>query len=55
MMSFFPCLFSICFVRNISEDVPADGESSGGDNRSAGESLPVEKAEASETVRTFST
>ncbi|XWS63320.1 hypothetical protein CRYUN_Cryun06bG0085000 [Craigia yunnanensis] len=34
-------------IRNIS-DVAADTESSSGDNQSAGESLPVEKAEASE-------
>ncbi|OMP05200.1 hypothetical protein COLO4_08995 [Corchorus olitorius] len=36
-------------LRNISEDAAADGESSNGDNQSAGESLPVEKAETSET------
>ncbi|KAA3482657.1 MAP3K epsilon protein kinase 1-like [Gossypium australe] len=42
-------------IRNISEDIAANAESSGGDNQSAGESLPVEKVEASETVRTFST
>ncbi|TYJ43854.1 hypothetical protein E1A91_A03G181800v1 [Gossypium mustelinum] len=36
-------------IRNISEDIAANAESSGGDNQSAGESLPVEKVEASET------
>ncbi|KAK6253059.1 hypothetical protein QUC31_014779 [Theobroma cacao] len=36
-------------LRNISEDVAADAESSSGDNQIAGESLPVDKAEASET------
>ncbi|XVF66979.1 hypothetical protein PTKIN_Ptkin10aG0083300 [Pterospermum kingtungense] len=36
-------------IRNISEDVAADAESSSGDNQSAGENLPVEKVEASET------
>ncbi|XP_022763955.1 MAP3K epsilon protein kinase 1-like isoform X4 [Durio zibethinus] len=35
-------------IRNISEDVAADAESSIGDNQSAGESLPLEKVEASE-------
>ncbi|XWS68496.1 hypothetical protein CRYUN_Cryun04dG0095500 [Craigia yunnanensis] len=36
-------------IRNISEDVAADAESSSGDNQSAGEGLSVEKVEASET------
>ncbi|XVE66333.1 hypothetical protein DITRI_Ditri08aG0071900 [Diplodiscus trichospermus] len=36
-------------IRNISEDVAADVESSSGDNQSAGENLHVEKVEASET------
>ncbi|XP_022727275.1 MAP3K epsilon protein kinase 1-like isoform X2 [Durio zibethinus] len=36
-------------IRNISEDVAADAESSSVDNQSAGESLPVEKMQASET------
>lgn len=50
----FGC-FPISFGRNISEDIAANAESSSGDNQSAGESLPMEKVEASETVRTFST
>ncbi|KAL1135208.1 hypothetical protein V6Z11_A12G158500 [Gossypium hirsutum] len=36
-------------IRNLSETVAADGESSTGDNQSAGKTLPVHKAEASET------
>ncbi|XP_039037990.1 MAP3K epsilon protein kinase 1-like isoform X2 [Hibiscus syriacus] len=36
-------------IRNISEDIAANGESSSGDNQSAGESLPMEEVEASET------
>ncbi|KAH1074019.1 hypothetical protein J1N35_026347 [Gossypium stocksii] len=36
-------------IRNLSETVAADGESSTGDNQSAGKTLAVHKAEASET------
>ncbi|TYH86083.1 hypothetical protein ES332_D01G017500v1 [Gossypium tomentosum] len=36
-------------IRNIAEDAAADAESSNADNQSAGENLPVEKVDASET------